>query len=97
MVIAKQEDTVMTKMVSRSGHSAGAGTVLAPEERQRMIAEAAYFRALQRGFGGDPVADWLVAEREIDERLLPSPRRMKQLAAPVLPARAPGRAAAPRP
>jgi hypothetical protein len=56
MVIAKQEDTVMTKMVSRSGHSAGAGTVLAPEERQRMIAEAAYFRALQRGFGGDPVA-----------------------------------------
>lgn len=47
------------------------------EERQRMIAEAAYFRAMQRGFsGGDPVDDWLVAEREID-RLLPSSQQQK--------------------
>lgn len=40
------------------------------EERQRMIAEAAYFRAQQRGFaGGDPLADWLAAEAEIDRTL----------------------------
>jgi DNA anti-recombination protein RmuC len=38
------------------------------EQRQRMIAEAAYFRAEQRGFqGGDPVDDWLQAEAEIDQ------------------------------
>ena len=36
-------------------------------DRQSMIAEAAYYLAEQRGFdGGDPVADWLEAEAEID-------------------------------
>jgi len=40
------------------------------DERHHMIAEAAYFRAAQRGFeGGDPVSDWLAAEAEINERL----------------------------
>ncbi len=43
---------------------------ISDDERRRMIAEAAYLRAQQRGFeGGDPVADWLVAEAEINERL----------------------------
>lgn len=37
------------------------------DARHRMIAEAAYYRAERRGFGaGDPVADWLAAEDEID-------------------------------
>ncbi|MBI5039829.1 MAG: DUF2934 domain-containing protein [Gammaproteobacteria bacterium] len=37
------------------------------EHRQEMVAEAAYLRAEQRGFGpGDPVEDWLAAEREVD-------------------------------
>lgn len=41
-----------------------------PEERYLMIAEAAYFRALKRGFvGGDMAEDWLVAEAEIDRNL----------------------------
>lgn len=36
-----------------------------------MIAEAAYYRALRRGFnGGDPVDDWLDAEQEIDRALM---------------------------
>src|SRR3569832_2084509 len=40
------------------------------EEREKMIAQAAYLRAGQRGFmGGAPVADWLEAEAEIDSRL----------------------------
>lgn len=35
-----------------------------------MIAEAAWNRAVARGFtNGDPVSDWLAAEREIDARL----------------------------
>jgi hypothetical protein len=40
------------------------------EQRRQLIAEAAYFRALSRGFaGGDPVADWLDAEREVNQAL----------------------------
>jgi hypothetical protein len=40
------------------------------DPRQRMVAEAAYFRALNRGFhGGDPDDDWYVSEREIDARI----------------------------
>jgi hypothetical protein len=40
------------------------------EERQRMIAEAAYYRAQQRGFnGGDTMGDWLAAEAEINAAL----------------------------
>ena len=40
------------------------------EQRQKMIAEAAYFRAERRGFhGGDPVDDWVTAEIEIDALL----------------------------
>jgi hypothetical protein len=35
-----------------------------------MIAVAAYFHAEHRGFGGgDPVDDWLTAEKEIDSVL----------------------------
>lgn len=38
--------------------------------RNQMIAEAAYFRAEQRGFnGGDPMVDWVEAEAEINARL----------------------------
>jgi DNA repair exonuclease SbcCD ATPase subunit len=40
------------------------------KDREHRIAEAAYFRAERRGFvGGDPVADWIDAEHEIDAEL----------------------------
>jgi hypothetical protein len=54
------------------------------EERRRMIAQAAYFRAEKRSFkGGDPVEDWIAAEREIDELLgeETSDQKKKELAA----------------
>jgi hypothetical protein len=35
------------------------------EDRTRAIAVAAYFRAENRGFDGDPVQDWLSAEKEL--------------------------------
>jgi hypothetical protein len=39
-------------------------------QRNRMIAEAAYFRAERRGFnGGDPLVDWVEAEAEINAQL----------------------------
>jgi phasin family protein len=38
-----------------------------PLQRWQMIAEAAYYRAESRGFfGGNPVEDWIEAEKEID-------------------------------
>ena len=38
------------------------------DERQRMIREAAYFRAERRGFApGDELSDWLAAEAEFGE------------------------------
>lgn len=41
-----------------------------PEQRYRMICDAAYFRAERRGFvGGNALQDWLDAESEIDELL----------------------------
>lgn len=41
-----------------------------PEQRQVMIAEAAYYLALQRNFeAGHEVEDWLLAESQIDATL----------------------------
>lgn len=41
-----------------------------PAERQRLIAEAAYFKAERRGFaGGGELEDWIEAEAEIDALL----------------------------
>jgi hypothetical protein len=43
---------------------------LSPEETRRLIAEAAYFRAKQRGFApGREVEDWIAAESEVMGRL----------------------------
>jgi hypothetical protein len=42
-----------------------------PEHRAALIAEAAFFRAEQRGFDpGREVEDWLAAESEVDARLM---------------------------
>ncbi len=50
---------VVATFVSRPSH----------DERRRMIAEAAYYRAEQRGFSvGSDVDDWLAAEAEIDTK-----------------------------
>jgi hypothetical protein len=47
-----------------------AAPTVSAEQRRSMIAEAAYLRAAARGFGGgDPVADWLDSEREVDALL----------------------------
>jgi len=50
---------------SSSGPSSSSRN-LSPEDYRRAVAEAAYYRALERGFqGGDPMDDWLQAERDI--------------------------------
>lgn len=46
------------------------GGLAANEERWRLIAEAAYYRAQARGFvPGQEIEDWLQAEAEIDRML----------------------------
>lgn len=43
---------------------------ITPELRRQMIEEAAYLLAERRGFSaGDPVVDWLTAEKDIDKLL----------------------------
>ena len=52
--------------------------VVTAHEMQRLIAEAAYFRAAQRDFApGHEMEDWLIAEREVAERavIAAGPRR----------------------
>lgn len=45
-------------------------TGLTQDERRRMVAEAAYYRALRRGFtAGGEIDDWLAAEREIEQQI----------------------------
>lgn len=45
-------------------------STLSPAERFRLIAEMAFLKAEGRGFeGGDPVQDWLEAEKEVDGKL----------------------------
>jgi len=66
----------MAKMKSpaapKAGREPGAASnpPVTPEERYRMIEEAAYYRAEKRGFlGGDMAEDWSRAEAEIDQML----------------------------
>jgi len=43
---------------------------LTPEEREEMISEAAYYRALARGFeGNEQLRDWFEAEKIVDEMI----------------------------
>jgi hypothetical protein len=45
-------------------------TGISAEQREQMIAEAAYYLAKHRHFqGGDPLQDWLEAQAEIDTRI----------------------------
>jgi hypothetical protein len=67
-----------TKSSSSNPAESNPGALISEEERRRMIAEAAYFRAQARGFvGGDPLDDWLAAEQEIN-RALPGPQQQKE-------------------
>lgn len=58
----KTEKTIKTPDITES--------LISQEERRGMIAEAAYYRAKQRGFDPDgQVEDWLEAENLVDEML----------------------------
>jgi 2-polyprenyl-3-methyl-5-hydroxy-6-metoxy-1,4-benzoquinol methylase len=43
--------------------------IITPQERIRMIDEAAYYRAEKHGFLVNPQENWIAAEKEVDARL----------------------------
>jgi len=65
--------SAVKKSVSRAAERRGGventpDAGITAEERHRRIAEAAYYRALRRGFhGGSDLEDWLESEAEIDK------------------------------
>jgi hypothetical protein len=62
-----------TRPSRKSGAAAPHPAAFAGEDRYRMIAEAAYYRAEQRGFTpGSELDDWLAAEIEVDALLADS-------------------------
>lgn len=67
---AAEEPSVAEKAaVKGSAAEYGGKEDVAPEERQRLIAEAVYLIAEGRGFQGDrALHDWLQAEAEVDAR-----------------------------
>ena len=59
------------KLPSKSALKGNGASPITPEQRYRMICDAAYFRAERRGFiGGNSAEDWTAAEAEIDSLLL---------------------------
>jgi hypothetical protein len=69
--LRSDEGGMGTSMGMRNGHNGhaqhnGAAEAIDENERRRLIAEAAYFRAVRRNFAnGTPEADWLEAEAEV--------------------------------
>ena len=60
-----------TKPLSENATKGNGASPITPEQRYRMICDAAYFRAERRGFiGGNSAEDWTAAEAEIDGLLL---------------------------
>lgn len=66
---ARKEGGTKTPRKTKAA-SAKAPQMVSSEERRSMIEQAAYLRAERRGFqGGDPLADWLESEKEVDALL----------------------------
>jgi hypothetical protein len=55
---------------SRTRGTTSEGNSMQAPSREQMIAEAAYYRAEQRGFApGHEMADWLLAEADVERAL----------------------------
>jgi hypothetical protein len=74
----KNTEVTQTKKAEKTRPKGNAVTEsgLSEEERRRMVAEAAYYKAEQRGFvGGSAEEDWLEAEAEVNALRLSTYRR----------------------
>ena len=68
---AVKKSAAKTKIITKkTGLPKAAKSAVAPEERYKMIAAAAYLRAERRGFAsGHALDDWIAAEAEVDVML----------------------------
>ncbi len=67
MTLRKRNITRKSKSADQAGVVISKAVEKLREDRQQMIATAAYYRAEKRGFnGGDEIQDWLEAEAQID-------------------------------
>ena len=67
MTLRKLNITRKSKSADQAGADISKAVEKLREDRQQMIATAAYYRAEKRGFnGGDEIQDWLEAESELD-------------------------------
>lgn len=65
-----REGQVNVKHLADAARTAVFGVQVTDEQREQMIREAAYFRAVRRGFAeGESAQDWIIAEKEIDALL----------------------------
>lgn len=70
MALRHPDRTAESQLPAPTPAKPNSHTAIGPDWHRQMIEEAAYYRAEKRGFrGGDPVADWLAAEAEIDALL----------------------------
>lgn len=70
---AVKKATVKKKTVAKKkAVTTGSIRQITPDERRRMIAEAAYLRGASQGFLSHEMDDWLTAEAEVDALLLKS-------------------------
>lgn len=64
----KKAPSKARKAAAKPAPAAGSQAAASPEERYRMIQEAAYYIAERHGFNGDSAYFWSQAEAEINAR-----------------------------
>lgn len=70
MAARKQRAAAPRKRVKTPVFNGNAQAEISPEELRKLISEAAYYRAKERGFvPGHELEDWIQAEAEVRERL----------------------------
>ena len=70
MAVAKKRSETKDSKRSADENMHFLGKTIDPDKRFKMISEAAYYKAENRGFSGeDNISDWLEAESEIDNQL----------------------------
>jgi hypothetical protein len=77
---SKSTKTARPKTAKKTAKAKLISTGITPDQRSHMIAEAAYYRAEQRGFTPEgQVDDWLEAETMVDEMINQASKEGKTL------------------
>lgn len=70
MAKASKKPVTEAKATKKSPTRRQKPSPISDELKRQMIAEAAFYNSQKRAqFGGDPLQDWLLAEKQIEEQL----------------------------